>query len=59
MATHPNPPQADEDDGSSPSDPPNTSRLPVEPEFMPQGLPDEPDEGVAKPDQRHPRHAPP
>jgi hypothetical protein len=51
MATHPNEPEADQDGGTDPSDQPNTSRLPVEPEFLPQGLPNEPEEGGTK---RHP-----
>ncbi len=55
MATHPNEPEADEDGGADPPDQPNTSRLPIEPEFLPQGLPDEPEEGGAKPQPHRPR----
>lgn len=58
MATHPNEPAADEDGGTDPADQSNTSRLPVEPEFLPQGLPIEPEEGSAKPHPHAPQHPP-
>jgi hypothetical protein len=53
MATHPVEPDEPED-GREPSAQPNTTRLPVEPEFMPESLPAEPEE----PGSNAPHHPP-
>jgi len=54
MATHPVEPD-DSDDGHEPSAQPNTTRLPVEPEFMPDTLPSEPEDPGSNPPQHPPR----
>ena len=53
MPTHPVEPE--DDDGHEPAAQPNTTRLPVEPEFMPDTLPAEPEDAGAHPPQHPPR----
>lgn len=49
MATHPVEPEAPEPGGDEPPAQPNTTRLPVEPEFLPDWAPAEPETPGAKP----------
>lgn len=48
MATHPVEPEPPETGGEEPPDQPNTTRLPVEPEFAPDWAPAEPEDPGAK-----------
>ncbi|MBL0420198.1 hypothetical protein JI739_07540 [Ramlibacter sp. AW1] len=50
MATHPVEPDHTPDTGAEePADQPNTTRLPVEPEFLPDLVPGDPEDPGAKP----------
>ncbi|MEJ7931958.1 stereocilin [Ramlibacter sp. AN1015] len=49
MATHPVEPEAPEEGGAEPPSAPNTTRLPIEPEFLPDWSPAEPEDPGAKP----------
>lgn len=49
MATHPVEPETEVPGGGEQPDQPNTSRLPIEPEFQPDWTPTDPEEPATKP----------